>query len=150
MGIEDSGWPGVAVSVVMGTFQAWWPVAGKKTTGLPLRPYQLARPPSGPKGHHPLSLAPSRSPTSDPSPSYLLSPPGQKARDVAAASQGDGLCNNLIASNYNQGLLEGEGAKSNSMFAHHQGGGRNSSALQIKQEKIFQTEEPTVRGQTRC
>ena len=36
------------------------------------------------------------------------------------------------------------------MFPHHQRGGRNSSALQIKQGKIFQTEEPSVRGQTRC
>lgn len=32
------------------------------------------------------------------------------------------------------------------MFPHHQGGGRNSSALQIKQEKIFQTERSSQLG----
>lgn len=100
---EDSGWPGVALSVVMGTFQARWPMSQKETQfDFHWVPTSWPCPLTRANSQHPVSLSPSPSPTSDLSPPHPPAPSGTEGPGCGAASQWESLRNNLIASNYKQ------------------------------------------------
>lgn len=89
--MEDSGWPGVALSGVMGTFQAGWPTSRKETQF----DFHWVPQPAGPapqQGQQPTSLvrspSPSPSPTSDLSPPHPLPQAEQKAQDAEPLPSG--------------------------------------------------------------
>lgn len=119
----------------MGTFhQAWWPTPRNRHTLTSAGSSSASPAPAKTNRQCPLSLtlSPPASLTF-PRPTPCLKQ--DRRPRMQAASQRERLRNNLIASNYKQPRSpRSADAKFNRMFPHHQGGGRNSSALQIKQD----------------